>query len=309
MQYIDADEVRALGYAAAIEAIETALREGLDPAADPPRTIIPVGADGELFTMPSAGPQGVGVKLVTRSPRNAHAQLPVIHAVYVLFDRDTLAPELLLDGTALTTLRTPAVSLAAVRPALSRFAEPPRVVIHGTGPQGVGHLDALCAVLRPAAATFVVRSDTGRSVPEPDGITVEVVRVGSPDAEDALRRADIVVCATTAREPVFDSALLGDAAVVMAVGAHDPDAREVDAGFCSRAQVVVEDVDAALREGGDVVLAIRDGALRADRLLPLRDVVTGAVSLAPDRPVLFKGSGMAWEDLVVANAVRLRSRR
>jgi ornithine cyclodeaminase len=57
------------------------------------------------------------------------------------------------------------------------------------------------------------------------------------------------------------------------------------------------------------VLAIRDGALRVEQLLAMRDVVTGAVTLAADRPVLFKGSGMAWEDLVVARAVTPRSRR
>jgi ornithine cyclodeaminase len=209
----------------------------------------------------------------------------------------------------LTTLRTPAVSLAAVRPALSRFGEPPRVVIYGAGPQGVGHLEALHAVLHPATATFVVRGRTDRSVSVPDGIVVDVVHSGSAAAEDALRQAGIVVCATTAREPLFDSTLLGSAAVVIAIGAHDPDAREVDAAFCGRAQVVVEEIGAARREGGDVVLAIKDGTLRPDQLVTLRDVVTGAVPLADDRPVLFKGSGMAWQDLVVANAVTLRSRR
>ena len=308
IEYVAADEVSALGYAAAIEAIESALRDGLDPGADPPRTITRVGTDGELFSMPSDGPHGVGVKLVTRAPRNAQANLPVIHAVYVLFDEQTLAPTLLLDGAALTTLRTPAVSVAAVRPALARFDEPPDVVVFGTGPQGVGHLHALCEVLRPASATFVVRGSTDRRVAAPAGVGARVVATGSSDVVAALRRADIVVCATTARAPLFDSALLGDAAVVLAVGAHEPDAREVDAAFCRRAQVVVEDVDNVRREGGDVVLAIRDGALRPDQLLAMRDVVTGSVTFDADRPVLFKGTGMAWQDLVVARAVTLRSR-
>ena len=307
IDFVDADGVRALGYPAAIEAIETALREGLDPSADPPRTIVAFGAGAELFSMPSVGRHGVGVKLVTRAPANAQANLPVIHALYVLFDPITSAPTLLVDGTALTTLRTPAVSVAAVRPALARFAEAPHVVVFGAGPQGRGHLDALAAVVRPESATFVVRGDPHRSLDA--GMPADVVRTDSIDAQHALRRAGIVVCATTAREPLFDSTLLGDDVVVLAVGAHDPTAREVDAAFCTRAQVVVEDIATALREGGDVVLAIQDKALRAEQLIPMRDVVVGRETLAADRPVFFKGSGMAWEDLVVATAVRLRSRR
>ena len=185
--YVDADEVRALGYAAAAAAIEQALHDGVDPAADAPRTITPVGVDGELFSMPSSGAHGVGIKLVTRSPRNADVGVPVIHAVYVLFDPNTLAPARLLDGTALTTLRTPAVSVAAVRPALARFVDPPQVVVFGAGPQGLGHLEALCAVMRPAGATIVVRGRTDRSVDAPDGVPVAVVRTGS----DKIGRAHV----------------------------------------------------------------------------------------------------------------------
>ena len=67
--------------------------------------------------------------------------------------------------------------------------------------------------------------------------------------------------------------------------------------------MIVEDPATALREAGDVVLAIGEGALDADRLVPMRAVVTGAVGRAVDRPVVFKGTGMAWQDLAVARAV------
>ena len=74
-----------------------------------------------------------------------------------------------------------------------------------------------------------------------------------------LRAADVVVCATTARTPLFDSTLLTDDVIVIAIGSHEPDARELDGALMGRAQVVVEDVATALRECGDVVLAIADG--------------------------------------------------
>ncbi len=111
------------------------------------------------------------------------------------------------------------------------------------------------------------------------------------------------MCATSARTPLFDSALLRPDVVVVAIGSHEADARELDAAALARGTVVVEDVATALREAGDVVQAVAEGALAASDLVPLRDVVTGAVAPPADRPLVFKSVGMSWEDLVVAEAV------
>jgi ornithine cyclodeaminase len=135
----------------------------------------------------------------------------------------------------------------------------------------------------------------------------EVVALGSPRARDVLRAADVVVCATSARSPLFDAELIADTAVVIAVGSHEPDARELPGALCARATVVVEDVAAALREAGDVCLALAEGALQAADLVPMRDVITGRVLPDPGRPLVVKTVGMSWQDLVVAEAV-LRGR-
>jgi ornithine cyclodeaminase/alanine dehydrogenase-like protein (mu-crystallin family) len=89
---------------------------------------------------------------------------------------------------------------------------------------------------------------------------------------------------------------------VAAVGSHEAEAAEVDAPFVRTATVVVEDVATALRECGDVVQAVAAGAASADELVPLSDVARGEAPVSTGR-VLFKGSGMAWQDLVVAEAV------
>lgn len=302
--------VLSFGYRRAVHAIEAALRGGLDPSTDPPRAKIPVGSDGTVLTMPSFGESGVGVKVVTHNPRNTSAAKPLVHGVYVHFDRDTMAPVAVLDGAALTTLRTPAVSLAGVRTALARFTEPTNVVVFGAGPQAIGHVDALCdtaadgAIPGPATITYVLRRKPDRLLACRVGAAVTAVPAGSGMMAEALRQAHVVVCATTSREPLFDSDMLGDRVVVIAVGSHDPDASEIDTGFVGRASVIVEDSATALRECGEVVHAIRAGTLHASSLIGIADVVTGRAS---DRlvsaPVLFKGSGMAWEDLVVARAI------
>ena len=292
MRVLDADAVAALGPAAAVRAVVDALRGGLDPAADPPR--VRVGLDGgEFLLMPSEAAAAAGVKVVTVAPGNRARGLPRIQGVHLLFDQETLTPRAVLDGAALTALRTPAVSVAAV---LGRLPERPlRVVALGAGPQATGHVAALAAVRPLERATHLVR--------DPSHAALDAVRLGTPPAEAALRSADVVVCATGARSPLFDSALLRPDAVVVAVGAHEPDARELDAALLGRATVVVEDVATALREAGDVVLAVAEGAVTPEDLVSLRDVVTGVVTVPADRPLVFKSVGMSWQDLVVAAAV------
>jgi ornithine cyclodeaminase len=181
------------------------------------------------------------------------------------------------------------------------------MVVFGTGPQAWGHVEAIRHV-RPIDHISVV----GRRI---DAVTSFVQRcrglglAADPAAGDAVATADIVCCCTTAREPLFDSALLPDHATVVAVGSHEPDAREVDEHLVARATTVVEARSTALREAGDIVAAIRSGAATATSLATLGELVLGSVAVAPDRPRLFKSTGMAWQDLVTASAAYQRWRR
>ena len=222
----------------------------------------------------------------------------------MLFDAETLRPTHLLDGVALTNLRTPAVSVAAVLPWLNLIDEPLRVVAFGGGPQGLGHLETIAAVHPVASAAIVVRRPDRVELPAALSST-RVLAVDDPAEADLLEQAHLVVCATTARTPLFDSQRLGDRAIVVAIGSHEAEAREVDARFCARACVVVEDRQTARRECGDVIQAIAEGALDPDDLVPIRDVARGTRAPATE-PVFFKGSGMSWQDLVVAEAVLAR---
>jgi ornithine cyclodeaminase len=258
VRYLDADAVVALGPAGAVEAITRALRGGLDPASDPRRVAVGL-TNGQFLLMPSETSVAAGLKVATVAPDNPTSGLPRIQAVYLLFDQQTLALRAVLDGTALTTLRTPAVSVAAVQRRLPR--RPLRVAVVGAGPQATGHIATLAAVRTLERATYLVR--------DPSRTPLDAVALGSSRADEALRTADVVVCATSARTPVFDSTLLADDVVVIAVGSHEPDARELDGSLLGRATVVVEDVTTALREAGDVVLAITEGFLTRDQLVPM----------------------------------------
>jgi ornithine cyclodeaminase len=117
-----------------------------------------------------------------------------------------------------------------------------------------------------------------------------------PRRDELVAGADVICCCTTAREPLFDGDLVADHACVVAIGSHEPDARETDDRLARRATVVVESRSSALREAGDVIAA----GLGPDDVVTLREVVGGAE--IPPGPRLFKSTGMAWQDAVVAGA-------
>ena len=291
----------------AVEALERALQGGLDPATTTPRSSVAAPA-GELLVMPALTTDVAGVKVVGVAPDNARLGLPRIQGLYLLFDAVTLTPRAVLDGAALTTLRTPAVSAAAVRRTLADRRRPLSVVVFGAGPQATGHLRTFADVLAlPTSlsgpvleATVVVRDTSRVSLPVLDGVRARVLTAEEADVRGALQAADLVVCATTARQPLFDAALLRQDAVVIAVGAHEPEAQEVETGLAGRATVVVEDRATAVREAGVVRAAISAGLLGPYDVVGMREVVTGSVSPSQERPLLFVSVGMAWEDLVVA---------
>jgi ornithine cyclodeaminase/alanine dehydrogenase-like protein (mu-crystallin family) len=300
--------VRLLPPAAAAAAIVTALKDGLDPRSDPER----VGVDlprGQLLLMPTHTPRSAGVKIATIAPDNPAHDLPRIQGVYVLFDPQTLAVRAILDGTALTNLRTPAVSAAVVTTLAERFTERARVVVFGAGPQAIGHTRALAAIdgLEMSELSYVVRNPNragiGASI---DGVPTAVLAADSSDAQFAVRQADLIVCATTARTPLFDATDVRDGAVVIAVGSHEPDAREVGGALMCRSAVVVEDLQTALREAGDVAIPAKAGDLRRNAIIEMSDLITGRTQIAPSQAVVFKSTGMSWEDLVVADAVMTR---
>ncbi|MDO5617621.1 ornithine cyclodeaminase family protein [Kocuria sp.] len=282
--------------------IQEALTSGFDPAEDPARTPVTAG-QGHLLLMPSVIGPWTGTKVASVSPGNPERGLPRIQAVYVLMDSATLTPRALLHGDGLTSLRTPAVS--AVAADHLAVARPGKLVIFGTGPQALGHLEAFAAIRSYHDVVVVGRSATATQAALKHaaqcGLTA---RAGGADE---VRGADVIVCATSSASPLFDGALVGDTACVVAMGSHEPDRRELDSGLMQRSTVVVEDTATALREAGDVVMAMAEGCLAEHQLVNLVDVVNHRVQVDPSRPRVFKGVGMSWQDLAVAGGVMAAS--
>lgn len=299
MNLIDAAALaRLVPMDAAIAALERAFRGERLPDAFQ-RTHLPIQG-GDLLLMPAAGADGAGVKLVTINPSNPARGLPLIHGLYVLFAPDTLAPVAVIDGAALTGLRTAAVSALATH--YLAVPDAARLVIFGAGTQAWAHLDAMRAV-RPITSVRVVsrtRAAAERLAAHVRGLGLDA-EVAGPRA---VAEADVVCACTTSATPLFDGALLKAGAHINAIGAYMPDTRELDDVAVRRGRLVVETRAAVLAEAGDVIIPLRAGVIAPEDIVAdLSELVRGAaVRRSPDDVTIFKSVGVAFEDLVVAAA-------
>ena len=279
------------------DALEEALRAGLPGEADPPRQFMDL-PNGEMLMMPSRVTGIPTIKIVTihHDPDGPGERIKGVHLVC---DPVSLAPRVIMDAAALTVIRTTAISIVALRAIAPRDAQ--RLVIFGAGPQGAAHLDAIAAewplthvtvaARRFARAEAMVASARQR---HPD-LVIEAVT--THDSLAATKRADIIVCATTATTPVFDDP--GHDVTAIAIGGHSPTGRELPGELVARSFIAVEDREAALREAGDVVMPINEGLITAaDIAADLTDLVTTTFDLPGSR--VFKSMGMGWEDAVVS---------
>jgi ornithine cyclodeaminase/alanine dehydrogenase-like protein (mu-crystallin family) len=281
---------------AAINALEVAFTS--ERPETPLRSHIEVGG-GSLWMMPATGAEGAGVKLITINDDNPGRGLPLIQGAYVLFAPETMTPEAVIEGSALTGIRTAAVSGLATRH-LAR-ADASRLVIFGAGTQANTHLDAMAAV-RPISSVTVVARTTDRA----ERLVRRARSMGmesSAGAPDAVAGADIVCTCTTSPDPVFDGSMLPSGAHVNAIGAYQAHTRELDDAVIARAKIVVETRAAALEEAGDVIIPLRAGLIDEGSVTELGAAIAGPpVRRGPEDVTVFKSVGVAFEDLAVARA-------
>jgi ornithine cyclodeaminase len=289
-----------------LDAVESAYRDvaaGRDRS--PLRAHVAIDA-GDLLLMPGlreAGP-GFTVKLVTVVGDNARHGLPTVQAVVVWFDAITGRPLALIDGPTLTAMRTGAASGVATR----LLARPDASVaaLIGAGAQAEWQLRALVAA-RPIARVLVYAPSATRRESFVNRLSgeLDVELVAAAGAEEAVRAADVVCCATTASEPVFDAGWLRPGAHVNGVGAYRLGMIEVPPEAFARAGLVaVDSREAALAEAGDLVAALERGAVDVGALVEIGSVSRSwAQERAEDAITVFKSVGLAIQDVAAAELI------
>jgi ornithine cyclodeaminase/alanine dehydrogenase-like protein (mu-crystallin family) len=314
--FLTAEEVRrALPMSDAIAAIAEAFRQLSAGMAHTPDRLHLDTEDpaGTTLVMPVHLPvQGrIGVKVATLCNANREAGLPTLQALVIVLDDATGSPLAIMDGAALTAIRTGAASGAATR--LLAREDSARVAIFGAGVQARTQLEAVCAVrdiqlarvfdVEPERAAAFANEMSGRL-----GVTVEAAR----SAAAAIADVDIVCTATNASTPVFDDSDLPTGVHINAIGSYQPDVQEIPPETVHRAYVVVDHRASALAETGDLIQPIRAGIIDESHVAAeLGEIVDGRAAgrRDADQITLFESVGNAVQDLAAAIRVIENTRK
>jgi ornithine cyclodeaminase len=282
--------------------------------------------EGLRAFVPSEAPQGVtifnpsylksgrgfGIKVVSDFFRNDDVSIPRMSALLVLFCGQTGLPRTVMEGGYLTDLRTGAGTALAAR----HLARPgsTSLLMFGAGRVARNQLVALAEVLPLTRVRVVARSwaradkflrwarRAGGSVPSDVALANDVTA--------ALAEADVVVCATTATEPVLSGAALREGTFIAAVGANRADAREVDSETIRRASKRVIDSRAdCLEHAGDLQIPLSEGILHDCDVTEIAQVIAGQ---HPGRETseeitYYKSIGVPIQDLWTAQRIEARA--
>ncbi|MFJ9893076.1 ornithine cyclodeaminase family protein [Streptomyces sp. NPDC091280] len=248
---------------------------------------------------------GAVAKFGSVNPANARAGLPTVHAVISALDPHTGRLVAVMDGTAVTTLRTAAGSALAVDALANPDAA--HLAVLGSGTQALAHVRAIAQV-RDLAAVRLWSPDPARRTRAAATLDAELpFPVEAVDsAHRAVTDASLVATCTLSTTPVVRGAWLAPGCTVVSVGSFELTRREADPEVLRRAAaVVVDDPETAAAHAGPIVDALRDRTLAPDDLIPLGAVLTGRRSArtGPDDIVHYNSVGLGIQDAAAAWAV------
>lgn len=267
--------------------------------------VVPPGAAGDMALMPSyrAGERAAyGVKTVCFFPDNPAKGLDSHQGSVMLFSGETGEMLALMNASAITAIRTAAVSGVATG-LLSRKGASELAIV-GSGVQARAHIEAMACV-RPVRRARVasLRQDHARKFAEEMGPRYSFPIEPVESVEAAVRGADLIVTATTSVEPILKREWISAGAHLNVVGSSIPTTREIDSATMAAASLFVDRRESTINEGGDYLFALREGAIGADHIKG--EIGEVLIEARPGRTsaeeiTLFKSLGLAVEDLASA---------
>jgi len=272
MRYLNAEQTRtALPMVDAIEAMEHAFTGDSET---PLRSSV-----GDLFVKPGRLDDHMAIKVVSAVPGNPAG-------LVVVFGSDG-SPLGIVDGPTLTAIRTGAVSGLATRLLAAEGAS--TLAMLGSGAMAFDQVEAVKAV-RPIEEILI----WSRTLANAEMLAKRVGGVAVPTSDEAVAVADVISCATPSHAPLFAESSVRAGTHVNAVGAFTPKMVELPPELLDRAYVVVDDIDAAAVEAGDLIQAGREANTT------LTEVLTGTHPQVGEDVTVFKSVGVAAQDVASA---------
>jgi ornithine cyclodeaminase len=268
-----------------------------------------MGVDYEkntLLLMPCFIKDSFGTKLVTLFPKNPEKHIPVLNGIMVLNDAQTGVPLALLNGPALTALRTAAVGTVSIRHMAPNKNKSLGII--GAGVQGFYQAWVACAGVN---FTDVFVYDL---YPEKTSALGEKLSEMIPDVklhqassvEELLENSQVVITATTSFEPVLpevEDLLAGKHFV--GIGSYKPNMREFPRALFNLLKSVFIDTEHAVQESGDIIVPLQNNWLRREQIMTLGRFLIENKPLDEVKgdTTLFKSVGMALFDVCASKLI------
>jgi ornithine cyclodeaminase/alanine dehydrogenase-like protein (mu-crystallin family) len=306
----EADILKAASIGEMLDVIETSMGLYEKKEFHMPQRLHVDHGENTLLLMPCFTRDCFGTKLVTLFPANPARDVPVLNGIMVLNDAQTGVPVALLNGPALTALRTAAVGAVSIRHLASDDTD--AVGIIGAGVQGFYQAWAACSA-RPVKNIFIFDLHADKSATLREKLSVKIPHVKVHQAarvEDLLEKTQVVITVTDSLEPVLpDEEELLAGKHFVGIGSYKPNMREFPKALFKLLKRVFVDTEHALQESGDLIVPLRNAWISQDQ------VMTFGRFLAERRPeeqiregtTLFKSVGMALFDVCASKFIYERA--
>ncbi|MDH3890131.1 MAG: ornithine cyclodeaminase family protein [candidate division Zixibacteria bacterium] len=259
---------------------------------------------GTSFYMPGylAAAGALACKVVSVFKNNPERGLTSTTGALLLQDPETGEVIALMDGAYLTAIRTGAASGLATK-YLARDEDGMIASVIGAGVQGKMQLRAIAAVRHLSRALVHDLSDQAAA-----GFRTELeaelrIPITCVDSAEQALEADIVSAATTSSTPLFDGRGIHQGTHINAVGAHGPEARELDTAAIVNSKFVVDSRTAAMKESGELLIPLEQGRLLPEHVYAeLGEIITDQrIGRENNAEItLFKSNGLAVQDTATA---------
>lgn len=297
-----------LGMDECIAVMEEALKSVSEGTViQPVRSVMQIPGSSVLGLMPSYSEslEAAGAKVVTVFPSNQGTEYDAHQGVVLLFETEYGSLRAILDATAITAIRTAAVSGAATKALAPEGASV--LGILGAGTQAWGHLEAM-SLVRNLERVLVwspvpgEAEDFARRGIEQFRMDIRPV----PEARGAVEKADLICTVTPAKEPILRGEWLHPGMHINAIGACTAESRELDTEAVLRAKTYVDSRASATAEAGDIIIPLHEEAIGLDHIHgEIGEVLGGTVAgrSDPEEITLFKAVGLSVEDLAAARFI------
>jgi len=277
----------------------------------PQRIAITDPAPGLTLIMPGiigGEMNALATKIVSVYKQNPEKyKMPTVLAKIMVQDINTGDIVGIMDGSLITAMRTGAATGVSVKYLARKNST--TLGIYSAGVQARKQVSAVYWGLNEKLENCKVydlkkdiAEDFKKEIENELGIDVEIVESG----DDLLSNTDIIVAATTSTTPLFSGDKVSEGTHISSIGAHAPEARELDSIIIKRASLCTAGLkEACLAEAGDYIIPINEGLITENDIISIGEIIAENIQgrTSESDITVFKSVGISAQDVAVGKLV------